>query len=476
MLVVWLVACAGADRDGDGFGAPGDCDDRDPSVHPGAADTPGDGVDSDCDGYDLPSERLDQIDQVERWSSGNRTPYLEFGFDFQVADLDGDGFDDVFAGSQEIAGEDYRPGEAWVLAGPDGTSAAHWKGAPLGPQLLGQFVDVAATLDGPPQLFMRALEGVWVLATGSDSGYPGGVGGRLLGNDPEGYLVGNDLHAVDLLGSPDEDLVASCGRDEGSTWLAAICIQEGPITSSGRIGDATLVIDGPGDFGTAFADLDFDGDGQPDLAVGDDNTTDEAGTVSLFLGPMTPGHYDVPPLDRQWTGEYARDWFGGHLFAGDLDGDGVEELLADAMAWPTGNRSGRLYALTPDVTDIADAPLLIDGDPGLQHLGVGAAVADLDGDGAADLAVGSPALASLDPDVRGRVMLFYGPLAGHLSSEDAGRIFSGAATGDQTGWTVRTGDTNGDGDTDLLISAPLADGPTPETGHIYVLEGPLPPW
>jgi arylsulfatase A-like enzyme len=43
------------DFDGDGYARAlggGDCDDRDPDVHPGALDLPGDGIDSDCDGQD----------------------------------------------------------------------------------------------------------------------------------------------------------------------------------------------------------------------------------------------------------------------------------------------------------------------------------------------------------------------------------------------------------------------------------------
>lgn len=40
------------DRDGDGFTDDVDCNDEDPMVFPGAADTPGDGLDTNCDGFD----------------------------------------------------------------------------------------------------------------------------------------------------------------------------------------------------------------------------------------------------------------------------------------------------------------------------------------------------------------------------------------------------------------------------------------
>ena len=41
------------DADGDGFPDGADCDDHDPLINPAAADLPGDGVDSDCTGWDL---------------------------------------------------------------------------------------------------------------------------------------------------------------------------------------------------------------------------------------------------------------------------------------------------------------------------------------------------------------------------------------------------------------------------------------
>jgi hypothetical protein len=51
-VLVHPRAGGGTDGDGDGSAAGADCDDADPSVHPGATDVCGDGIDADCDGVD----------------------------------------------------------------------------------------------------------------------------------------------------------------------------------------------------------------------------------------------------------------------------------------------------------------------------------------------------------------------------------------------------------------------------------------
>ncbi len=96
---------SGVDLDSDGYSPPGDCDDEDPSVHPGAADICNE-VDDDCDGStdedpDLAWYRDTDGDGFGRddsplFSCEQQAGYSPFGSDCD------DGDPDIFPGAQEF--------------------------------------------------------------------------------------------------------------------------------------------------------------------------------------------------------------------------------------------------------------------------------------------------------------------------------------------------------------------------------------
>ncbi|MEQ1507193.1 MAG: FG-GAP repeat protein [Myxococcota bacterium] len=179
-----------------------------------------------------------------------------------------------------------------------------------------------------------------------------------------------------------------------------------------------------------------------------------------------------------WIGENPGDFFGVTVAAADLDGDGADELLADAMAWPGGGfagaeRRGRLYGLTLDTPTLADAGLVIDGDPGYQHLGQAVAAGDFDGDDIPDLAVSSPSQRGLDPTLPGRVLVWFGPVSGHHTAADADLSYAGERPGDNAGYTLAAADVDADGTDDLVVGAPFSDEVARDAGEVYLLAGPL---
>lgn len=81
----WTAVGCDVDGDGDGFDRRTDCDDRAPGVHPGAPDTPSDGIDQDCSGRDslpvniviLLVESLNRHAVLEELSKEGRLPNLK---------------------------------------------------------------------------------------------------------------------------------------------------------------------------------------------------------------------------------------------------------------------------------------------------------------------------------------------------------------------------------------------------------------
>lgn len=141
---------------------------------------------------------------------------------------------------------------------------------------------------------------------------------------------------------------------------------------------------------------DVDGDGYADVwlgAPGVDAAANAAGAAYLLQGPATGTH----DADEAWAtvlGDGAVDYLGQDVGApGDLDGDGLGELLVGAFyADDGGDASGTaylFYGLTSGVSHAADAGVRFIGDADFDVLGVGFASTDQDGDGLPELWIGA---------------------------------------------------------------------------------------
>jgi hypothetical protein len=383
-----------------------------------------------------------------------------------LADIDGDGFDDLVVGvpEEDVQGQTDAGAMNVLFGGGAGLSST-------GDQFWHQGVTGVIGQPEADDTFAASL----ALGDFDGDGFA----------DVAAGIPGQTVNEVLDAGA----LIAFYGSSSGLTPAVQAWHQESPA-----IGGEIEAFDS---FGSALAAGDFDGDGFDDLAVGSFGESvdpiEDAGAVNILYGsPAGLGDagnqfwaQDVPGvLDQGETG----DQFGFTLGSADFDGDGFDDLavgcLGEAVGAGTGAGGvnllyGGLGGLSTEGNQFwtQDSAGVLDAAENADAFSRSLVAEDFDGDGMDDLAVGAPG-ESVDAPAAGAVNVLFGAPGGLSSdlnqfwTQDSTGILDQGESDDGFGTAGTAGDFDLDGFADLVVGVPSENvGRVADAGIVQVLYG-----
>jgi hypothetical protein len=219
---------------------------------------------------------------------------------------------------------------------------------------------------------------------------------------------------------------------------------------------------------------DVNGDGYDDVIVGasgyDNGVLNNSGRVFVYHGSASG-----LATTESWTvaSNQASSGFGSVAGAGDVNGDGYDDVIVGAGLYDNGttNQGGRVWAYHGSATGLSTTEAWTKG-VAAQSSRFGSALStagDVNGDGYDDVIVGAWAYGNGQND-EGRAYVFLGSATG-LVLPAAWKMESNQ-TDARFGLAVSTaGDVNGDGYDDVIVTAPWYDNGHLEEGKAYVYHG-----
>jgi len=372
----------------------------------------------------------------------------QFGYDLaQVGDVNGDGFDDLLVGARgnDLLGQ--NAGAAYLFFGQESGWDTEVSGSDASASFLGEntYARVGTSL---------------------------AAGGDMDGDGFAELLIAGQLNTYE-----DDD------EDKGTGRVYVVYGGDSAWAQNTSIADADAAFDGPTSYayaGRSLASGDFDGDGTRDLAVGAPYANSyKGGTYVMSHGDgRFSGSGELDDASVSLSGDSTYDTFGWTIAAGDITGDGVDELIVGSPLADDSYDEGGSVHIYEGAADF------FDGDPEVlttlhgawddEQLGTGLdAGPDVNGDGIGDLVVGSIQSYKRLVTKGGRSWLVHGRDASEWPSvfqiEDASAVVYGNSVNDYVGDANVLADLDGDGRAELLVGTGYFEvGDNKDAGAIFV--------